>query len=117
MAQDSLELAHTIVATLEEKKGENILLLDIAEVSSFTDLFVICTAGSDRTLKALSTEVQVRVKKEGVSLSPQVEGDARSGWVLLDYGGVIVHIFSPTLRAYYALEELWAEGQVLLRMA
>jgi len=117
MPEDMLELAHSIVNALEEKKGEDILLLDLTRIASFTSMFVICSGGSERTLKALSNEVR-RVIKEKYSLRPlQVEGEPGSGWVLLDYGGVILHLFSPDRRDYYALEQLWADGRVVLRMA
>jgi ribosome-associated protein len=116
LIEGSLELAHVIVDTLDEKKGEDILLLDLTGVCSFTDLFVISSAGSARTLKALSSEVQRRLKSDHSAYPLQVEGNASSGWVLLDYGGVILHLFSPALREYYALEELWGNGKVLLRM-
>lgn len=117
MDERALELAHTIVNTLDERKGDDILLLDISEVASFTDLFVICTGASERTLKALSGEVQRRVKAQHKSKPLQIEGAPSSGWILLDYGEVILHLFSAKLREYYALEELWAEGQVLLRIS
>jgi ribosome-associated protein len=117
MTDDTLELAHAIVDALDEKKGEDILLLDLAEITSFTNMFVICSGGSERTLKALSNEVR-RVIKEKYALRPmQVEGDSGSGWILLDYGVVILHLFSPALREYYALEQLWSEGRVVLRLA
>ncbi len=103
--------------TLDEKKGSDILLLDLSGVCSFADLFVICTGASERTLKALSGEVQRRVNSHHKHKPYQIEGDPSSGWVLLDYGGVILHLFSDALRKYYALEELWGEGKVLLRIA
>ena len=116
-ASDLLELAHSIVDALEQKKGEDILLLDLAGIASFTNMFVICSGGSERTLRALSNEVR-RAIKEKYSLRPlQVEGESASGWILLDYGGVILHLFSPDRRDYYALEQLWADGRVMLRMA
>ncbi|MFQ5944542.1 MAG: ribosome silencing factor [Anaerolineales bacterium] len=116
MVDASLELAHSIVDTLEEKKGEDILLLDLTGVAAFTNLFVICSGGSERTLKALSNEVRRAVRETYQQRPLQVEGDSKSGWILLDYGGVILHLFSPTLREYYALEQLWSEGRVVLRM-
>lgn len=116
MNEDPLELAHTIVDTLDEKKGEDILLLDLREVCSFTDYFVISTGGSERTLKALSGEIQRKVKRAYGARPFQVEGDAKTGWILIDYGDVILHLFSPMLRAFYRLEDLWREGQVLLHM-
>ena len=112
-----LELAKTIVDTLEERKAEDILLLDLSGICSFADLFVICTGGSERTLKALSNEVQRRVEKKFEKGPIHVEGEPASGWVLHDYGSVVLHLFSEQLREYYGLEELWGEGKVLLRMA
>jgi len=117
MPDELLELAHTIVDALEEKKGEDILLLDLAGVASFTSMFVICSGRSERTLKALSNEVRRAVKEKHGIRPMQIEGDSASGWMLLDYGGMILHIFSPDLRDYYALEQLWSDGRVVLRMA
>jgi ribosome-associated protein len=116
MEDEALALSRDIVTTLEEKKGADIVLLDLVGVCSFTDYFVICTGGSERTLKALAEEVQMQLKTQR-SLNPRsVEGNAASGWVLMDYGDVILHIFSPTLRAYYRLEDLWRQGQVLIHV-
>jgi ribosome-associated protein len=117
MAEKTLELARSMVHALEEKKGEDILLLDLTGVASFTNLFVLCSGGSERTLKALSSEVRRVVREEHGQRPLQVEGDSGSGWILLDYGEVILHLFSPALRDYYALEQLWSEGRVVLRMA
>ncbi len=116
MKETGLALAHKIVNTLEDKKGEDILLMDIADHCSFTDYFIICNAISNRTMKALSNDVQVAVKQEFSLLTRGVEGDPDGGWVLLDYGDVIVHLFSPEQRSYYRLEELWQEGTVLLHI-
>ena len=116
MTESALELAQSIVKTLDEKKGTDILLLDLVGVCSFTDYFVICTAGSERTLKALADEVHVRIKKKYTKNAHSLEGDASSGWILIDYSDVILHLFSADLRNYYKLEDLWQEGQVLLRI-
>jgi len=116
MSETPLELAHTIVETLDEKKGANILLLDLIGVCSFTDYFVLCTAVSERTLKALAEEVHIQVKKKYSKNEYSLEGDASSGWILIDYGDVILHLFSADLRNYYKLEELWEDGKVLLRI-
>jgi ribosome-associated protein len=116
MTIDPLDLARSMVDVLEDRKGEDILLLNLVGVCSFADYFVLCSAGSERTLRALSDEVQ-RQTKSRFKLKPlSVEGDAASRWILLDYGDVILHIFSPELRDYYRLEELWKEGQVLVHM-
>lgn len=116
MISDALSLAHAIVQTLEEKKGEDILLLDLLGVCSFTDYFVLCTGGSERTLQALMEEVLRKVKATTFSDLPRTEGEASSGWVLVDYGDVILHLFAPEARAYYRLEDLWRAGKVLLRL-
>lgn len=116
MDKETLDLAHHIVEVLDERKGENILLMDISEVCSFTDYFVITTGASERTLKALSEEVKKRIR-ENLEVTPlSTEGQPESGWVLIDYGGVIIHLFSKKMRDYYQLEELWQHGQVLLHM-
>lgn len=116
MSEEALDLAHTIISSLEKKKGENILLLDLIGVCSFTDYFVICTGGSERTLKALAEEARLQVKDQHSTKAFNVEGDAADGWVLLDYGNVVLHLFSPVLRDYYKLEELWRDGRILLHV-
>jgi ribosome-associated protein len=116
MAIDPLILARSIVDVLEDKKGEDILLLNLVGVCSFADYFVLCSAGSERTLKALSGEVQRHTKDRFKLHAFSVEGDAASRWILLDYGDVILHLFSPELRDYYRLEELWKEGQVVVHL-
>jgi ribosome-associated protein len=100
----------------EEKLGEDIVLLDIRGLSPFADFFVICSGNSERQLNALVDSVREMAKKELGILPHHIEGESFSGWVLLDYVDVIVHIFAPELRAYYDLEGLWHEGKVLLRM-
>ena len=116
MSEEALELAHVIVETLDEKKGEDILLLDLVGICSFTDYFVICTGGSERTIKALADEVLQKIRKIETVKAQGIEGEASSGWVLLDFGDVILHIFSKGVRNYYQLEELWREGRVVLRV-
>ncbi len=116
MLEEALQLARTIVEVLEEKKGENILLLDLIGICSFTDYFVICTGSSDRSIKALSDEVVKTIKKQQVVQVQGIEGDASSGWVLIDFGDVILHLFSKTVRHYYQLEDLWREGRVIVRV-
>ena len=109
-------MAHSIVEILDEKKGEDILLLDLLGVCSFADYFIICTGTSDRMLRALGEDVQKRLKTDVSMLPHSVEGDAHTGWILMDYGDVILHLFSPLRREYYQLEELWQDGKVLLRI-
>jgi ribosome-associated protein len=110
-----LELAHTIVNALEEKKGEDILLLDLQKVAMFTDYFVLCTGTSDRMLDALAEGVEDAAREKHAARGHR-EGQASSGWVVVDFGQVIVHLFAPEVRDYYKLEELWREGKVLLHL-
>jgi len=110
-----LDLARTIVNILEDKKGEDIVLIDIHELADFADYFLICSGTSDRMLKALADDVREQVR-EHYSLRGRMEGTPRDGWILLDYGDVILHLFSPDRRNYYRLEELWGDGKVLLRL-
>jgi ribosome-associated protein len=100
---------------LEDKKAEDILLLDIHQTSDFADYFIICTGTSDRMLQALSDSVTEAVR-DAYHLRATVEGEAREGWLLVDFGDVIVHLFSPDRREYYDLEALWARAKVLLRV-
>jgi ribosome-associated protein len=100
---------------LEEKKGEDILLLDLQEVGTFTDYFVLCTGTSDRMLEALAEAVTAGVRRKH-RRKGRLEGMAREGWLVIDYGGIVVHLFSPDQRHYYGLEQLWSQGKVLLRL-
>ena len=76
---------------------------------------MICSGTSVRMVKALMKDVDDEVKKE-FGLNSRIEGEAMAGWMLADYGTVIVHIFSPDRRDYYSLEELWAEAKTILRL-
>jgi len=91
------------------------VLLDIRAVASFADYFVIATAENPRQMRALVGTLTRDLRSEGVRAAHQ-EGEADSGWVLLDYGETIVHLFSPELRKYYALEELWQEATPVVRI-
>lgn len=112
---DTLELAHTIVNALEEKKGEDIVLLDIHDVSLIADYFVICSGTSPRMIDALSEAVIAEVKQR-TGNRPRIEGSSQGGWILADYGAVILHLFSPDRRDYYALEDLWSDARVVLHL-
>jgi len=90
-------------------------LLDLKDIASFTDYFVLCNGTSDRMLHALADTVVKDMRKQHKKKG-RVEGDAHDGWLVVDYGDVVVHLFSPDQRGYYQLEELWNEGKVLLRV-
>jgi ribosome-associated protein len=112
---DTLEIARKIVTILEDKKGEDIILIDIQGLAIFADYFVICTGTSERMLKALADTVLEQVHKE-FGIRVRLEGLPADGWLLADLGDVIVHLFSPERRDYYCLEELWSRGKVLLHL-
>ncbi len=90
-------------------------MLDLRSVSLLADYFVICSGESERQVKAIADEVTEKTKEEGVR-PLHIEGDSSSGWMLVDYGGVIVHIFAPIMRGYYQLEKLWGDAAVVVRM-
>jgi ribosome-associated protein len=104
-----------VVDILEEKKGEDILLMDISAVSSFADYFVICSGTSDRMLGSLAQAVVENVKAK-FGVPSKIEGLPHDGWLVVDLGDTVVHLFSPEQRGYYQLEELWEGGKVLLRL-
>jgi len=85
------------------------------EVSLLADYFVLCNADSTPQSRAILEEVQKQAKAAGGRLL-HLEGESTSGWVLLDYGSVVVHIFDPQLRAYYNLEELWKKARLVVRI-
>ena len=104
-----------MVEAASDKQAENIVMLDIRQICSFADYFVICSGDSDRQIDAIREEIRKALKKEGI-LPHHSEGTADSGWVLLDIGGVIVHIFSPQQRDYFGLDELWGPATPLIRI-
>ena len=108
-------MARDIVDALEDKKGEDIVLMDIKEIASFTDYFVICTGTSDRMLDALASSAIDEVRKK-YKRKAKKHGNSRDGWVVVDFGDVVLHLLSPDQRDYYQLEELWEDGKVLLRL-
>lgn len=110
-----MELARSVVEALEDKKGEDILLMDIQNVASFADFFVLCSGTSDRMLDALASAV-VDLAKGEFGIFASVEGKPVDGWLVVDLGDVVVHLFSPEQRDYYDLEKLWDRGRVLLRV-
>jgi len=111
-----IDFARSLVHTLEDKKAESIVLLDIQGHSIFTDYFVICTGTSERQLDALAEALDEVGHKKHRRKAPRVEGHAAGGWILMDFGEVIVHLFSAEQRKRYRLEELWREGKVILRI-
>ena len=90
-------------------------MLDIREVAPFADFFVICSGTSDRMLNALA-DAAIEATRKAYRLKGRLEGQPEDGWLLVDFGDVVLHLFSPDKRDYYHLEELWSKGKVLLRL-
>lgn len=105
------DLAQRIVDLLSDHQAEDVVLLDISQIAPFTDYFVIASAQNARHLAALIDIFDNDLAREGVK-SLRKEGEPDSGWVLIDFGAVIVHIFTPEDRAYYNLEALWGRAGV-----
>jgi ribosome-associated protein len=112
---ESSQLARQIVDISSDKLATDIVLLDIHALTSIADYFVICTAGSTRQISAITDALFDTLAD--VDIKPlHSEGIGESGWVLVDYGDVIVHIFTEAERDYYSLEQLWKDAPVVLRM-
>jgi len=110
-----LQIAQRAVEIASDKQASNIILLDIQRIASFADYFVLLSAESMRQIDALVDDITHTLKNEDVQLGHR-EGTVESGWVLLDYGDVLIHIFSLQEREYYQLEELWKEAIPLIHM-
>ena len=100
---ESLDLCKKIVSILDEKKGSDIVVLDISEISVLSDYFVLVSAENARQFEALKDAVQLDNRK--------AEGESSSGWILLDYKDVIVHIFDKDTRSFYNLEKIWSDAK------
>jgi ribosome-associated protein len=112
---EATELAKKIVDIAADKKAEDVVLLDIRRLTTIADYFVICSGTSERQIAALTQAVMEEMDKEDVA-PLHSEGISESGWVLLDYGSVIVHIFAPEVRDYYRLERLWSQALTVVRI-
>ena len=110
-----LDLARRIVELAEDKKAADIILLDVSPFTTVADYLVLCSGGSERQLDAIADGIVEGIKEEGTRILAR-EGEAVSHWILLDVGSVIVHVFAPPEREFYALERLWAEAKTVLRV-
>ena len=95
----------------EAKKASDIKVLDLRDITSFTDAFILCTGSNPRQIQAISDEIHLRLKKLG-ELPNSIEGYDNAEWILMDYGDYIVHVFSERAREYYDLERLWRHAKV-----
>jgi len=107
------QLAKAAVDIASDKKASDVLLLDIRDISTIADYFVICTGNNTRQIQAIADALNDDLKKQGAQLLYR-EGGSETGWVLLDYGDIIVHVFAPKEREYYRLERLWSEAKTVV---
>ncbi len=106
---ETLEIIRTAARAAADKKAFEIVALEVSQLTSYTDSLLICSGGSDRQVGAISEEVQRRLRDSGRK-PLHVEGASRSDWVLMDYGEIVVHIFTEERRAFYGLENLWGDA-------
>ena len=110
-----LDVARRIVELAEDKKAADIVLLELGPLTTLADYFVICSGGSERQLDAIADGIISALRDERMRPIGR-EGTAASHWVLIDFGSVIVHIFTPPERDYYGLEKHWSEAKTILRV-
>jgi ribosome-associated protein len=113
--EQALDLSRRAVDILSDRQAHNILLLDVRGVTTLADYFVIANGDSERQLRALTDTVDKLFVDERIQ-QLRIEGTPDSGWVLLDYGAVIIHLFSPAQRGFYNIERVWDEATPLLRI-
>ena len=110
---DSGQLARAAVDIASDKKASDVILLDIRDVTTIADYFVICSGNNVRQIQAIADAIHEQLEQQGARLLHR-EGNAETGWVLLDFGDIIVHIFGPKEREYYRLERLWNEAKTVV---
>ena len=111
----ALDLARRIAELAEDKKAADIVILDLTGLTTVADYFVIASGGSERQLDAIADGIVSGMRDEKVHAFGR-EGTAASHWVLVDFGSVIAHIFTPPERDYYSLERHWSEAKTILRL-
>ncbi|MEZ6099586.1 MAG: ribosome silencing factor [Pirellulaceae bacterium] len=107
----SLQLAVAAARTAEENRGQDIIVLDLRDLTCIFDYFVIASGTSRRQLHAISEEIDDKLEKELGDRRFGIEGYEESSWILLDYGTVVIHLFDQATRDYYSIEKLWAEAK------
>jgi ribosome-associated protein len=112
---DAQTVAHLTVDAASDKKAQDIVLLDVRQVTTLADYFMICTATSERQLRAVADGIEEALDRLEVAPLHR-EGKPADGWMLLDYGDVVVHIFAPAQRQYYRLEKLWDAATTVVRV-
>ncbi len=108
----SNELAKIAVAALEDRKAEDVKVIDIREVSPIADYFIIANGTNQNQIQAMRDAADEALYKAGVKVQ-QVEGNQNSTWILMDYNDIIIHIFSKEDRLFYDLERIWRDGKMV----
>ena len=108
-SREMLKIAYIV---LDEKKGEDIKVIDISNISVIADYFLIASANNINQLQAMSDELQEKFSKEGIEVK-QVEGNRSATWILLDYGDLVIHLFDKEDRLFYDLERIWTDGKIV----
>jgi ribosome-associated protein len=107
------QLNHLIVEGIRDKKGKNIVQLDLRKLGDApADFFIICEGDSNTHVKAITDSIHKKVKEELQSYPTHMEGSSNSKWVLMDYFNTVVHVFHPETRHFYELEHLWSDAEV-----
>lgn len=109
---DSLQKARIAVDAALDVKAEDVMTLDVRELSSVADVFIVATGRSDRQVRAIADSIEAAVKQAGAP-PLGIEGHAEGRWVLIDLDDVIVHVFTPQMRAHYDIERLWSDAAVV----
>ena len=112
MNKESREMAKLAYQALEEKKAEDIRIIDISDISVIADYFIIASGSNPNQLQAMQDSVDESLHKAG-HVAKQIEGNHRSSWILMDYRDIIVHIFSAEDRLFYDLERIWRDGKAI----
>ncbi|MGI8804840.1 MAG: ribosome silencing factor [Thermoleophilaceae bacterium] len=108
-------LADRIAAIASDRKAIDVRVLDLREIVSYTDYFVICSGNTDRHTRAIHDAIRLELKDAHGLLPRRVEGDREGRWILMDYLDCVVHVFTPDARDYYRLEQLWGEAPARAR--
>jgi ribosome-associated protein len=103
------QLTQAIAVLASDKKAIDIVALDLRDVAGYTDFFLICSGGTDRQTKAIHDGIHEGMKKDHGVLPRRVEGLGQARWILMDYLDCVVHVFTPDMRDYYRLEQLWGD--------
>ncbi len=110
MQIDNQAVLKRVCEAIEDKKGDELTVLDVSDISTFADFFVICHGHNNQQNKAICDEILFKLKKDAGRTPAHVEGYQNAEWILMDYLDIVIHIFSDQTREFYNLEKLWSDG-------